>query len=70
MTTHTHIARVIISTLGTTFSFWAMTVVGARDVEAGTFTTQEKISATLVNVYRAVQAFKSCKIYLGTSAQQ
>jgi hypothetical protein len=68
--THTHIAWVIISTFGSTFSSWANTFVVARDVEAGTFTTQERIYATLINVSRAVWAFKSCKSYLGTSAQQ
>jgi len=53
-----------------TFSLWADTSVPARDVEAGTFTTQEQICSTLINVSRAVRAFKSCKSYLGTSAQQ
>jgi hypothetical protein len=43
MTAHTHIAWVIISTLGSTFSIWAITPVAARDVEAKTFTTQEHI---------------------------
>jgi len=70
MTTHTHIAWVIINTLASTFSIWADTSVVARDVEAGTFTTQEQICSTLINVSRAVRAFKSCKSYLGTSAQQ
>jgi hypothetical protein len=56
--------------LGSTFSIWAITSVVARDVEAGTFTTQEQIYATLIDVSCAVWTFKSCKIYLGTSAQQ
>jgi hypothetical protein len=43
MITHTHIAWVIISTLGSTFSLWAITHVAASDVEAKTFTTQEQI---------------------------
>jgi len=70
MTTHTHIAWVIRGTLASTFSFWATTSVAASDVKAGTFTTQEQIYSTLINVCHAVRPFKSCNSYLGTSAQQ
>jgi hypothetical protein len=57
-----------MNTSESTFSIWANTLVVATGVEAGTFTTQEQIYATLINVSCAVRAFISCKSYLGTSA--
>jgi hypothetical protein len=66
VTAYTHIAWVIIGTLDTTFSFWALTFEAAGDVETSTHPTQIEISATFINVFCAVHSFISCKSCLST----